>query len=163
MHYWDIVDPYWEEFDIYRQKNYLKVIKNFPQPVVHLTAAHWCMSEVRNGGLHQFYLNPTGIVAPEAVIGFAKIRMDKTSRLLERSMLFFNKPYPRSRVKRTELLDAFAIHSGSEFRREADPFFMLDEIFMDLLETEFSGFQVAASLYASEISTTLPAKPPRLS
>ena len=36
MHNWDIRDPYWEELDIYRQKNYLKVIKPWPQK----TSAH---------------------------------------------------------------------------------------------------------------------------
>ena len=38
-----------------------------------LLALHWCVSEVSNGGFDQFLMNPSGLLADEAVAGFGRI------------------------------------------------------------------------------------------
>jgi hypothetical protein len=48
-----------------------------------LYAAHWCISNVDNGGLLQFFWNSTGILAPEAREGFTIAGLKDLARVLE--------------------------------------------------------------------------------
>src|SRR5829696_2343578 len=72
--YWQVLEPYWARIDIYNgPEAFLATYGEVPPVVQILFAAHWCESEVSNGGLHQFFMNPTGVLAPEAAQAFRKL------------------------------------------------------------------------------------------
>jgi hypothetical protein len=52
-------------------------------------ASYWCMSEVLNGGLHQFFFNHTGDLAPEALEGFSLLGAGTCASLLEQAGRLF--------------------------------------------------------------------------
>jgi hypothetical protein len=115
-----------------------------------LFAAHWCQSEVCNGGFHQFFKNPSGVLAPEAAAGFQAIGMPKCASVISKAMQFFGTPYPRNQVDRQKALSAIP----GESRAEWDPFFKLDDVFYELLDNEAGGFAAAADLYSATIQGT---------
>jgi hypothetical protein len=52
---------------------FLQTFSQVPRAVGLLYTTAFCQVEVCNGGLHQFFGNSTGILAPEAVEGFVAI------------------------------------------------------------------------------------------
>ena len=74
--YWDTIEPVWDKINIYEgEATFLTSIQPLPRPVVLLYAAHFCLSEIYNGGHLQFFWNNTGILCPEAIEGFNLIGM----------------------------------------------------------------------------------------
>ena len=66
--YWRLLEPIWDSVSIYDgPKTFLRQYRRLPRAVGHLFAAHWCQSEICNGGFHQFFGNSTGVLAPEAM------------------------------------------------------------------------------------------------
>jgi hypothetical protein len=108
----------------------------------HLYAAHWCQSEVRNGGFHQFFSNTTGLPAPEALEGFRVIGRVEWAELLAEAMSHFGTPYPRDRGDREVLL---ARRQGRS-REEWDPFRELDERFFESTD----DWEDSANAYAAQ-------------
>ena len=54
--YWKVLEPYWHRIDIYnRPERFLMTFASVPRFAQTLFAAHFCESEVSNGGLHQFF------------------------------------------------------------------------------------------------------------
>ena len=54
--YWHFVEPHWERVDIHNGGDaFLRDFTRTPEAARNLLAAHWCQSEVRNGGLNQFF------------------------------------------------------------------------------------------------------------
>jgi hypothetical protein len=124
--YWQVVSRYWEQVDIYNGGDaFLRTFAGVPEPAGHLLALHWCQSEVCNGGLHQFFTNPTGVLAPEAAQGFRAINMSAIAEILERAMAIFGTPYPRAEEMRHQLLSRIP----GRTRDEWDPFIALDNAF----------------------------------
>jgi hypothetical protein len=53
--YWSVMEPAFEAVSIYDgHRVYAEQVAKFPPHVRNLLAAHWCQSEVCNGGLNQF-------------------------------------------------------------------------------------------------------------
>ena len=126
--YWQIVSPYWKQVDIYSGGDaFLRTFANVPEPAGHLLALHWCQSEVCNGGFHQFFTNPTGVLAPEAAQGFRAINTSAIAEILERAMVVFGTPYPRAQEMRHQFLSSIP----GETRDEWDPFIALDDAFYE--------------------------------
>jgi hypothetical protein len=71
--YWDVVEPVFKLIDLRDQESFFSTTAVMPHSVVLLYAAHFCLSEVHNGGFLQFFWNSTGLVAPEAADGFMEI------------------------------------------------------------------------------------------
>jgi Domain of unknown function (DUF4375) len=120
--YWSLVEPVWISLNRSWDDGpeaFLRLFHATPREIGHLYAAHWCQSEVCNGGLHQFFSNTTGLLAPEALEGFRAIGMTEWADILAEAMKFFGSPYPRERAYRNKLL-------ASRSRR---PFSDLDERF----------------------------------
>jgi hypothetical protein len=64
--YWTMIEPHWKRVTIYEGGDpFLREYARTPETARNLLSAHWCQSEVCNGGLHQFFFNPTGVLAPE--------------------------------------------------------------------------------------------------
>lgn len=142
--YWSKVEPYWDVVSIYDGAIvFTEQFRQLPVAVGHLFAAHWCQSEIRNGGFSQFFLNPTGVLAPEAAAGFRAIGLPELADVLERAMSYFSQPYPREQEPRWAVL---RVESQDDWP-EPDPFEELDEQFFSLVER----FDEAADVYASSI------------
>jgi Domain of unknown function (DUF4375) len=147
MDYWDLVDPIWEKISIYGSPDvFLEQYAASPEASRVLFAAHWCQSEICNGGFEQFFSNSTGILAPEGAEAYRKIGMPQTAALIEKAMSLFGASYPRDRDEREDALEACW---GAAEDDESGPFGSMDEAFFGLIETEGGGFGVAANAYAA--------------
>jgi uncharacterized protein DUF4375 len=146
--YSSVVEPYWdslnESWDAGVDK-FLSQMKHTPERARHLYAAHWCQSEVCNGGLYQFFYNTTGILAPEAAEGFEAIGFSELTTVVLEAMRYFGPVYPRERSPRLELLPVDARRK----RQEWDPFIALDERFYDCIDSEKNFWERMADSYAS--------------
>jgi Domain of unknown function (DUF4375) len=131
----------YDEPDIFlNQFNALK-----PQ-VGHLFAAHWCQSEVRNGGFHQFFYNPTGVLAPEALAGFRAMGLDEWAEVLEQAMQRLPGPYQRDREMRIKVLERV---TGDQ--EAAAVFRDLDKRFYAWLKPEAGRYEKIADEYANAL------------
>lgn len=146
--YWAAVEPIWKSISIYDgPEDFLGQFAAVRIELGHLFAAHWCQSEVCNGGFHQFFHNSTGVLAPEAAAGFVAIGMLGCAGVVAQAIEHFGAPYPRDRGDRMESLRAV---SGQK-REEWNPFTKLDSRFYELLKNENGGFAIAADRYADKI------------
>jgi hypothetical protein len=105
--YWDQIEQAFEEVDIYETYDIFKQgAAKFPEWKIDILAVHWTMSEISNGGLEQFFNNSTGILAPEAVLGFKRIGKPDLADAVQSAMQLLGDPYPRDRDERVERLAA---------------------------------------------------------
>jgi hypothetical protein len=148
MGYWSLVKPVWDRISIYDDPSaFLNQWALAPVAARNLFAAHWATSEIRNGGLPQFFSNSTGVLAPEAVAAFTALGMPKVAHTISRAMAFFESPYPRDRSIRENALEAFWRDNGEA---AADHLFAAeDDQFADLIDSENGGFEEAADRYAA--------------
>ena len=145
MRYWQLVEPIWDVISIYDGSEAFEAqYRASPEASRTLFAAHWCQSEVRNGGFEQFFSNSTGVLAPEAVEAFKVIGMPKTARVVETAMTVFGSRYPRDRGEREAIMES-AFTSCDD---ESYPFEEFDEEFFDLIKQEGGGFEASADRYA---------------
>jgi hypothetical protein len=143
--YWGVLEPYWEKIDIYRGPDvFLRTYSLTPPVVRDLFAAHFCESEVSNGGLHQFFINPTGVLAPEARDAFERVGFRVTAAVLAEAMAFFGNPYPREQEIRATRLEAIP----GKTREKWDPFLALTEQFYKTLGPKHTPFFNALDSYA---------------
>jgi len=146
--YWNVVKKIWDTISIYDGEIiFLEQFAKTDLKEKNLFAAHWCQSEIRNGGFYQFFDNSTGILAPEAVDAFRAIGMPKTANLIKKAMGLFGSTYPRDKDKRGEALRIFENQSDQEkdLFDEIDKF---DKEFFVLIRKENDGFEIAADNYA---------------
>jgi hypothetical protein len=103
------------------------------EPQAQVWAAWWCQTEVCNGGFHQFFSNSTGMLAPEAMLGFALIHVPGAAILVRDAMAKFPVPFPRNREARQEALGA--IKGEGKERKDWDPFYSMDDSFYEVTGT----------------------------
>ncbi len=140
MGYWDIVEPVWDAINIYDGSEvFAQTFGSAPRTSGLMFAAHFCQSEICNGGFHQFFWNSTGILAPEAIEGFREIGQVQVAALVEKGMSLFGSVYPRDREQRQAQLSAISRNSLDE----------LDETFYSLVDSEAGGFAAAADRYTA--------------
>ena len=77
------------------------------QPV--LTGA-WCEFEVCNGGFRQFFLNSTGVLAPEAIEAFRAVGVPALASLVAEASAVFGTAFPRDRETRCGVLEGPTQH-----------------------------------------------------
>lgn len=148
--YWQAIEPVWQQMSIYDGPDvFLDQLRSIQPEQGHLFAAHWCHSEVCNGGFHQFFTNPTGVLAPEAAAGFRAIGLEGCAKLIEQAMAYFGLPYPREHFVRVEQLERVPGNTRAEW----DPFYQLDDAFYRLLDEENGGYERAANDYARRATT----------
>ena len=138
MGYWELVEPYWKTVNIYDAPvEFLRTFAAVPPNVQTLVAAHWCESEVSNGGLHQFFSNPTGVLAPEAALAYRALGVPELARILDEAIAFFGREYPRDQGAR---IAARTGHKGVA-REQWNPFSQLDERFYEAAGSAGGQFQ----------------------
>src|SRR5271170_2757632 len=98
--YWDVIEPIWDDIDIDSAESFQQTFRRVPLELGILYAAHFCQSEVCNGGFTQFFWNSTGVLAPEAVQGFIAIGQPKVATVVEKAMSMLGSPYLRDRSAR---------------------------------------------------------------
>jgi hypothetical protein len=139
---WTLVEPIWlplnQTWD--DPEKFVRKFRRVRSEVGHLYAAHWCQSEVCNGGFHQFFSNTTGLLAPEALEGFRAIGMTEWADILAEAMKHFGTPYPRDRDDRDEFLPMRRRRPHEEW----DPFHQLDKRFYESTD----DWEDAANTYA---------------
>jgi hypothetical protein len=162
--YWDVVEPVFKLIDLRDQDSFFSTTAVMPRPVVLLYAAHFCLSELHNGGFLQFFWNSTGLIAPEAADGFIAIGMPKLASLLLDTAAPLGSPYPRDRDARWDALlmasgrgqhDLESIFKGSSnmylaFEEATEPlrFDESNRQAWELAKSENGGFGEAATRYA---------------
>ena len=140
--YWDIVEPVWDIIDIYEGPEvFRRTYNSTPRESRLMFAAHYCQSEVCNGGFAQFFGNSTGVLAPEAVEAFREIGQPQVAALVRSAMDLFGPSYPRDRDEREGRLSGIA---GSALDA-------LDKSFFNLIESEEGGFEAAANRYVERM------------
>jgi len=145
--YWSAISPYWfslnESWD-HGPSAFIAESQSVPPPILDLYAAHWFQSEVNNGGLHQFFFNSTGILAPEAASALKAIGLREWSAVLLEAMQYFGEPYPRERMSRIHMLPKMVGQSRDAW----DPFLALDERFFGCADSERNVWESAFDEYA---------------
>ena len=162
--YWELIEPYWNVFDIYNgPEGFESSIRGAPRCAALLYAAHFCQSEVHNGGFLQFFWNNTGVLAPEAIEGYAVIGMPTLASLVREAAATLGSPYPRDRDDRWNALLTASGHTSRNlkgiFKKQQNlylafaeatkklPFDSLDRQFWQAARTENGGFDNAATRY----------------
>lgn len=162
--YWELVEPIFSDINTEGAASYFASIVAVPRPVLLLYAAHFCIAEVFNGGLLQFFWNSTGVIAPEAIEGLVAVGMPRLAAVLSHATMLLGSPYPRDRDDRWDALLVASGKSASELEsifekavnlylafQEATLPLSLDELnkeAWELARTENDGFQDAATRYA---------------
>jgi hypothetical protein len=145
--------------------SFFESISDVPHPLLLLYAAHFCLSELRNGGFLQLFWNSTGVLVPEAVEGYIAIGMPKLAAIFVSAASLLGSPFPRDRQHRWDALLRASLHTDDELERifkevkdhylgyaEATaklPFDWLDREAWALAESEGGGFQDRAVTYAA--------------
>jgi hypothetical protein len=143
--YWKKLEPIAESISIYDGPEiFLRQFSAVQPALGNLLAAHWCQSEVKNGGFLLFFSNSTGVLAPEAVRAFRAFGLEECASVVEKAMAYFGDPYPREREKRLELLASTSTDSGPK----RSVFDRLDNEFFRLLPWQDDRFENAADDYA---------------
>lgn len=143
--YWALVKRVWDTISIYHAPDiFLTQFNAASIPSRTLFAAHWCQSEVRNGGFHQFFGNSTGVLAPEAIAAYYTLGMPKVASVVETATNWFGTDYPRKREVRDEMLGVYENKHPNAW----NPFEQLDDQFFALIDSENGGFTEAADAYA---------------
>lgn len=147
--YWQFVEPVWKAISIYDGPDAFLIQFRAVRPEVgHLFAAHWCQSEVRNGGFLQFFSNDTGVLAPEAYCAFSTIGLQDWADIIDEAMRVFGDRYPRNRAQRLQMIP----QADGRKRAEYDPFHELDNRFYASLKTDRKRFDNAANAYARSVA-----------
>ena len=135
MDYWEQIEAAFEHVDIYNSEaEFFKGFAPLPTHVQHLLAAHWCQSEINNGGFDQFFFNPTGILAPEAEAGFRAMGLSDVADLLVEALGRFGSRYPRERDERVNAMNSIPSEGTRSFLGAERRFADLDDRFYDLLQ-----------------------------
>ncbi len=146
--YWGFISPIWDEVSIYDGPDiFLTQFQKLLPEQSHIFAAHWCQSEICNGGLDQFFWNSTGVLAPEAVVGFREIGLNECARIVQEAMSFFGEEYPRDRETRQRFLE--------EANEEGNLFSQLDDQFYEALDMQDGSFSATADKYVRQTRSKL--------
>jgi Domain of unknown function (DUF4375) len=139
---WSVIEPFWNEIEIYEGPEiFARTFSSVPRPAGLLFAAHFCQSEICNGGFRQFFSNSTGVLAPEAIEGFNAIGQDFVAGIIQEACSLFGQPFPRERSLRLSKLEAI----------DSQLLDSLNEKFYGIIGSENGGFESAANNYAVKV------------
>jgi len=98
-------------------------------------ALRWLYIETNNGGLHQFFYNDAGKLAPDALHGLEMLGATKTARILSRAMSVFPRGVvPASQEhRRAFMCDSLTPEQEEMLDQLTDQFYASPEPVSDLL------------------------------
>jgi hypothetical protein len=139
---WSLIEPVCNEIEIHDGPEvFARTFAGVPRPAGLLYAAHFCESEVCNGGFNQFFSNSTGVLAPEAVEGFKAIGQDLVAQIIQEGCSLFGITFPRDRTFRQSKLKTI----------DSKVLDSLDKKFYEIIDKENGGFVAAADHYAARV------------
>ena len=150
MGYWVKVELYWQDLPTDDPSAYLRYLDRVPVSARALLTTYWVYSEVCNGGLHQLFTNSTGVVVPEAIVGFRSMALPEVAAIIAEAARFFGEPFPRDQARRIEALERY--ERGQTDSDNWNPFVELDERFYEALgsDDEEDAYVSAADRYADQ-------------
>ena len=83
-----------------------------PKEMLYICACNFGMTDIENGGLHQFFTNDTGVFAPEMVEGFRLMDMPECAGVMERAIGVFKGEYSRSQEARQTVVEKLVKDAG---------------------------------------------------
>ncbi len=108
-YYFTCIEDALDEVDIYGAVERLSEgLGQLPEWVGDLVCVHRLLGEYQNGGLMQFFINSTGILAPEAVAALRRMRLSQAAEALNLAVALFGSSYPRNKEDRCRILRAKA-------------------------------------------------------
>jgi Domain of unknown function (DUF4375) len=139
---WDVIEPMWEELDTpYEPDERLESAATAGQRAPY--ALHWTSAEVCNGGFHQFFTNPTGMLTREAIAGAYLIGASEYGKAIERAASVFEGDVPLIQDERRSRL----AHLTTE---ESQRLTAADERWYDLLRDPTTALESYAGKYVGE-------------
>lgn len=136
--FWPLSDVASGEISIYDGPDvFLEQFRRAPKTEQLAFAGYWLQAEILNGGLCQFFLNDTGVLAPEAVEACRTFGLPRLATKMQEAMTWFGPKYPREREARATALKQV----------DDDPFSELEEEVVELIYEENSGLEQAAMEY----------------
>ena len=141
--YFSQIAPHFDRVSIYKGPEvFLEEYARTPEKERNLLAAHWCASEISNGGFMQLFSGAAGVLAPEAVTGLEAMGLAENAAVVKEAIALFGKQYPREMKARHKLLDR------KRRPRQDSPFGPLDQRFFEALRRHPGGFDGVAASYA---------------
>ena len=102
--YWEYIATAYKEVSIHKgPARFAADLRRFSLDIGDLLAVHWFLSEMSNGGISQFFANPTAVVAERAVVGFSNLGLPKAADALKMSIW---KAGDSSRILPSKLFEA---------------------------------------------------------
>ncbi len=143
--YFKLIEPHFERVTIYEGPEvFLRELETTPERARHLLTAHWCVSEISNGGFQQFFAGAAGVMAPEAAAGLRALGLADSAAILDKAMARLGRTYPREAARRNQVLKKLA--AG----KRGGPFDDLDDQFLRALQARPGGFDAMAAAYARQ-------------
>jgi hypothetical protein len=134
----------WESVSIYHGPDvFLKQFSALSEPQQHLFSTWWCDHEICNGGFLQLFGNSTGVLVPEAAVGYRALSLLDVAAAIDEAMGYFKPTYPRDHASRLAKVKELCAIAKS-------PFDALDERYYSLLPWRDGRFQRAADIYAAQ-------------
>lgn len=85
--YWDCIKDDFAKVSIYDgEEVFASSVSKLPDYAGDLLATHWFLSEMLNGGIAQFFDNPTCVVAERAMSGFRKMDLPQVADAIEQAI-----------------------------------------------------------------------------
>lgn len=123
------------EFQCWTETGYDPSLSQWPRDIQLLGAMEYGVSDIDNGGLHQFFGNGTGTMAPEMAEWCERNDLQNIADILREAMAIVGNPYPRSHSARDQILTDWINEIGFQKGRRAwDPFQSLDSRFYESWE-----------------------------
>jgi hypothetical protein len=131
---WRVIEPAWGAVNIYDGPEPLAADLATLSPGQRaLLAMHWCVSEVMNGGFDQFLTNPSGLLAGEAVHGFALVGAVESEALLRQAIDIFAARPTSPDLSNPDFDEAADAEAFDAYRARHAP---LEDRLYELVETE---------------------------
>ena len=149
--YLTAIDPIWDNLDLGSDPQKLDVqVDSLPSDPALLFAAHIANAEICNGGLHQFFRNPSGAIAPEAARGFRMLDLEAIAEILSKAIALFGGSFPREWANRRQQLRS--LEGEGQDRGDWDPFADMDHDYFKSMEAD--AFSRRADAFVRSHSTS---------
>lgn len=99
-----VLDALANRFDVYNASGSTIAwqVGTTPKPERTLAVMEIFNSEFENGGIHQFFFNSSGAIAPDLPAAMLELGLPRQAELMQQALAMFPDPYPRDREVRRQ-------------------------------------------------------------